>query len=187
MNLSGNNLSGTIPVLSGLTWLTGFNLSGNKLSTITSDAFSGLIALQTLTLTNNRLSLLPSSLSSLTNLTSLNVNTNKICTGVIDSSLLTFVNTKVGNVTWQTTQNNSACPTPTDNIVTIPATTNTSTISNEFVAKGYQNGNGALQAVDPGTYVGTNRIRTEFSDGKVLVPFVMQSTGSTGKIEIVST
>ena len=106
---------------------------------------------------------------------------------MMDSSVLTFVNTKVGNTTWQTTQNNSDCPTPTDDIVTIPATSNTNTITNEFTNKGYQNAVGALQPVEQGTYVGTKRIRTEFSDGKVLVPFVMQSTGSTGKIEVVAT
>jgi hypothetical protein len=103
---------------------------------------------------------------------------------MLESSVLTFVNTTVGNTNWQTTQNNSDCPTPTDDIVTIPATTDTATITSEFSLKGYQDAVGAIQAVAEGTYVGTKRIRTEFSNGKVLVPFAMQSTGSTGKIEI---
>ena len=152
LNLPNNNVYGYLANISGLTYLTGLNLSGNLLS------------------------ILPQELTTLTNLTSLNVNYNKICTGMMDSSVLSFVNTKVGNTSWQNTQNNSACPTPTDDIVTIPATTDTGTISNEFTIKGYQNASGALQSVDIGTYVGTKRIRTEFSDGKVLVPFVMQSS-----------
>ena len=54
---------------------------------------------------------------------------------MLESSVLNFVDTKVGNSSWQTTQNNSACPTPTDDIVTIPATNNTGTIINEFTTK----------------------------------------------------
>ena len=159
LNLPNNKLQGSIANISGLTYLTGINLSGNLLN------------------------ILPLELTTLPNLTSLNVNYNKICTGVMESSVLTFVNMIIGNSSWQTTQNNSACPTPTDDIVTIPATSNTGTITTEFITKGYQNGIGALQN-SPGSYVGTKRIRTEFSNGQVLIPFTMQSTGSTGKIEI---
>ncbi len=57
------------------------------------------------------------------------------------------------------------------------------TIIDEFTRKRYINGTGTLENIQNGTYVGSRRIRSEFSDGEILIPFIMQSTGAD-KIEM---
>ncbi len=92
LNLSSNNLSGTLPSeIGNLTNLRDLNLSGNQLSgTMPTELFS-LVELNALLLSNNQLQgTIPSEIGNLTNLNLLELNNNKL-TGQIPP--------EVGNLT----------------------------------------------------------------------------------------
>ena len=87
-----------------------------------------------------------------------------------------FDGTDTGNlVTWTIVVNPV---TPTDTVDIPTNTTTTGNIINEFLVKGYLEWTGTVQ-ITPTTLVGTKRINTEYSDGKILVPFVMKGSWTT--------
>ena len=73
----------------------------------------------------------------------------------------------------------------TTDTVDIPSdTSDTNNIITAFTDKSYQNAQGAITTVTPGTYVGTKNINLANSAGKILVPFVLQSSGEPNTIEM---
>ncbi len=72
-----------------------------------------------------------------------------------------------------------------NNIVNIDSdTSNQESIINEFLNNWYQNWTGALIENTSGVYVWSQKISTESSSGKILIPFILQSSGTDNKIEM---
>ena len=92
LDLSDNQLSGTIPDLSSLTSLTTLNLRDNQLSGTIPD-LSTLTQLQTLNLSANQLSGTIPDLSTLTQLQTLNLRDNQLSGTIPDLSTLTQLQT----------------------------------------------------------------------------------------------
>ena len=113
INLSNNNLVGNVPSeISNLTSLRDLNISNNQITSLPSEIGYLASSLMYLDVSHNFLNALPSSLVTLSNLSTLWVDYNKICTWSMSQSLIDFVNTKYGADTRQSTQDTSECVLP---------------------------------------------------------------------------